>query len=74
MQTAAKSACFAWLIAATSSAGFIDLGLAFFSFAAVACTTRTLADTVTRGSQGRGGASLTVGTSGGAISWFAGYR
>jgi hypothetical protein len=36
-RTAAKFACFAWFIAATSAAAFIDLGLPFFSFAAVAC-------------------------------------
>jgi hypothetical protein len=36
-RVAARSACFAWLIAATASAGVVDLGLAFFSFAAVAC-------------------------------------
>jgi hypothetical protein len=34
---AARSACFAWLIAATASSGFIDLGLPFFAFAAIAC-------------------------------------
>lgn len=37
MQTAARSACLAWLIAATTSAGFIDLGLPFFAFAAFGC-------------------------------------
>jgi hypothetical protein len=37
VQTAARSACLAWLIAATASAGFIDLGLPFFAFAALAC-------------------------------------
>jgi hypothetical protein len=36
-QTAARSACVAWLIAATASGGFIDLGLPFFAFAALAC-------------------------------------
>ena len=36
-KTAARSACLAWLIAATASAGFIDLGLPFFAFAALAC-------------------------------------
>jgi hypothetical protein len=36
-QIAARSACLAWLIAATSSAGFIDLGLPFFAFAALGC-------------------------------------
>jgi len=37
LQSAAKSACFAWLIAASTSGSFIDLGLPFFSFAALAC-------------------------------------
>jgi hypothetical protein len=37
VQAAAKSACFAWLIAASTSGSFIDLGLPFFSFAALAC-------------------------------------
>jgi hypothetical protein len=37
LQAAAKSACFAWLIAASTSGSFIDLGLPFFSFAALAC-------------------------------------
>jgi hypothetical protein len=37
LQGAAKSACFAWLIAASTSGAFIDLGLPFFSFAALAC-------------------------------------
>jgi hypothetical protein len=37
-QNAARSACFAWLIAASLSGGFIDLGLSFFAFAALACT------------------------------------
>jgi hypothetical protein len=37
IQTAARSACLAWLIAASASAGFIDLGLPFFAFAALAC-------------------------------------
>lgn len=37
VQTAARSACLAWLIAATASVGFIDLGLPFFAFAALAC-------------------------------------
>jgi hypothetical protein len=36
MQTAARSACLAWLIAASTSAGLIDLGLPFFAFAALA--------------------------------------
>ncbi|WP_291846062.1 O-antigen ligase family protein [Bradyrhizobium sp.] len=36
-QVAARSACLAWLIAATASAGFIDLGLPFFAFAALGC-------------------------------------
>jgi hypothetical protein len=36
-QAAARSACLAWLIAATASAGFIDLGLPFFAFAALGC-------------------------------------
>jgi hypothetical protein len=36
-RTAARSACLAWLIGATASAGFIDLGLPFFAFAALAC-------------------------------------
>jgi Na+-transporting NADH:ubiquinone oxidoreductase subunit NqrD len=34
---AAKSVCVAWLITATTSAALIDLGLAFFVFAALAC-------------------------------------
>jgi hypothetical protein len=34
---AARSACLAWLIAASASAGFIDLGLPFFAFAALGC-------------------------------------
>ncbi|NOJ47686.1 hypothetical protein [Bradyrhizobium archetypum] len=37
MQIAARSACLAWLIAATTSGGFIDLGLPFFAFAALGC-------------------------------------
>jgi hypothetical protein len=37
MQTAARSACLAWLIAATVSGGFIDLGLPFFAIAALGC-------------------------------------
>jgi hypothetical protein len=37
MQRAARSACFAWLIGATASGGFVDLGLPFFAFAALAC-------------------------------------
>jgi hypothetical protein len=37
VQAAARSACLAWLIAATASAGFIDLGLPFFAFAALGC-------------------------------------
>jgi hypothetical protein len=37
LQTAARAACFAWLIAATTSAGFVDLGLPFFAFAALGC-------------------------------------
>jgi hypothetical protein len=37
MRTAARSACLAWLIAATASGAFIDLGLPFFAFAALAC-------------------------------------
>ena len=36
MQAAARSACFAWLIAASASGSFIDLGLPFFAFAALA--------------------------------------
>jgi hypothetical protein len=36
-QVAARSACLAWLIAATASGGFIDLGLPFYAFAALAC-------------------------------------
>jgi hypothetical protein len=36
-QVAARSACLAWLIAATASAAFIDLGLPFFAFAALGC-------------------------------------
>jgi hypothetical protein len=36
-QRAAKSACLAWVIAASASGGFIDLGLPFFAFAAIAC-------------------------------------
>jgi hypothetical protein len=36
-QKAARSACLAWLIAATASGGFIDLGLPFFAFAALSC-------------------------------------
>jgi hypothetical protein len=35
---AAKSACFAWLITATVSGALVDLGLAFFAFAALACS------------------------------------
>ncbi|WOH68041.1 hypothetical protein [Bradyrhizobium sp. BWA-3-5] len=37
LQIAARSACLAWLIAASASAGFIDLGLPFFAFAALGC-------------------------------------
>ena len=37
IQLAAKSACFAWLVAASTSGSFIDLGLPFFAFAALAC-------------------------------------
>jgi hypothetical protein len=36
-QQAAQSACLAWLIAASVAGSFIDLGLAFFAFAGVAC-------------------------------------
>jgi hypothetical protein len=36
-QTAARSACLAWLIAATTSGSFIDLGLPFFAIAALGC-------------------------------------
>lgn len=36
-QVAARSACLAWLIAATASGGFVDLGLPFYAFAALAC-------------------------------------
>lgn len=36
-QTAARSACLAWLIGGTLSLPFIDLGLPFFAFAALAC-------------------------------------
>jgi hypothetical protein len=32
---AARSACLAWLLAASASASFIDLGLPFFAFAAL---------------------------------------
>jgi hypothetical protein len=35
---AAKSACFAWLITATVSGALVDLGLAFFALAALACS------------------------------------
>lgn len=38
IQGAARSACLGWLIAATASGGFVDLGLSFFAFAALACT------------------------------------
>jgi len=37
IQQAARSACLAWLIAASVAGSFIDLGLAFFVFAALAC-------------------------------------
>jgi hypothetical protein len=37
IQGAARSACLGWLIAATASGGFVDLGLSFFAFAALAC-------------------------------------
>jgi hypothetical protein len=37
MQRAGRSACLAWLIAASASGSFIDLGLPFFAFAALAC-------------------------------------
>jgi hypothetical protein len=37
LQAAAKAACFAWLIAATTSGAFVDLGLPFFAYAALAC-------------------------------------
>jgi len=43
MQAAARSACFAWLIAASASGGFIDLGLPFFAFAALATANVTVA-------------------------------
>ena len=36
-QSAAKSACLAWLIAASVSGALIDLGLPFFAFSALAC-------------------------------------
>jgi hypothetical protein len=45
IQTAARSACLAWLIAASASAGFIDLGLPFFAFAALACADPRTAQT-----------------------------
>ncbi len=35
IQSAARSACLAWLIAASTSGGFIDLGLSFSAFAAL---------------------------------------
>jgi hypothetical protein len=34
---AARAACLAWIIAASLSSGFIDLGLPFFAYAALAC-------------------------------------
>jgi hypothetical protein len=37
IQRAGRSACLAWLIAASASGSFIDLGLPFFAFAALAC-------------------------------------
>jgi hypothetical protein len=37
VSVAARSACLAWLIAASVSGGFIDLGLPFFAFAALGC-------------------------------------
>jgi hypothetical protein len=39
MQAAARSACLAWLVAASVSSGFIDLGLTFSAFAAFGCVT-----------------------------------
>ena len=36
IKIAARSACLGWLIAATASGGFVDLGLPFFAFAALA--------------------------------------
>jgi hypothetical protein len=36
-QRAGRSACLAWLIAASASGSFVDLGLPFFAFAALAC-------------------------------------
>jgi hypothetical protein len=45
IQAAARSACFAWLIAASASGGFIDLGLPFFAFAALATANVTAART-----------------------------
>jgi hypothetical protein len=44
-QLAARSACLAWLIAATASGGFIDLGLPFYAFAALACAEPQVAQT-----------------------------
>jgi hypothetical protein len=41
VQEAARSACLGWLIAATASVGFVDLGLPFFAFAALACAPLT---------------------------------
>jgi hypothetical protein len=37
VQSAAKAACTAWLIAASVSGALIDLGLPFFAFSALAC-------------------------------------
>jgi hypothetical protein len=42
MQLAARFACFSWVIAASSSGAFIDLGLPYFSIAAVACADPSL--------------------------------
>jgi hypothetical protein len=42
IQLAARFACFSWLIGASSSGAFIDLGLPFFCIAAVACTDPSL--------------------------------
>jgi len=46
IQTAARAACLGWLIGVTVSGSFVDLGLPFFAFAALACASLPASRTV----------------------------
>lgn len=59
MQSAAKFACFSLVIAASTSGAFIDLGLTYFSIAAVACADPSLS---------KGRMSMHVSTTRGLVS------